>query len=398
MELFGLTPIDSALSALGLNYCQTLMAYIFQDTSLGTCVFTLGFLFAISKSIQKGSIKPVIICFFLYIAAYSLIVSPHRDIQVIKSAQERYGVITPTTDSLKWTTSNEMPVLLSFIGQGMDAIFIGAVDALGKNTPDYANFLKQPYGIQRVSVNAHRLVYEGVGNISLKERVDEFVYSSYVPALTILKNSTSSLENLSQYGPTHEGVNGLYSQEDKEEWESLKSGLLQHMNMLQSNWLMAKEFLSEFDQNHASKLEDDLLNALIQRQARSIQKINQSWLWRGMDHFFEILPLIQGGANLCLYASFPFVLLSVFITQKFHLFISYGKIFVWVKSWILTGALAFYASLIIARFQAQTSPNASWFWQSPLFCASSIFLIVLMPVLTLLTMNYGLARHNKGEL
>ncbi len=403
MDIYVITPQDAALSALGLDLSQALMDFLFRQSHIGFLAFIVGFLFNVWRCTQSTNYRQLLMHAAIFVVCLVLITTPARQEGNIKSSWEVYAQTDDTKPLLNaqqlksaQTKAQAMPVLLTFIGQVMDSFSIGSIAALSQLMPDYAQYLKYPFGIQGMALDLHTQMREGIQDFSLKARAQDFVYVHYLPALMLLRNTTSNLSNLSMYGACDEQITNNYSSNVKQEWDVLKADIKTNINV-PSNffWHQAKTMLDQAYSPSPSKTpdrDDDFINALMRREAQDLNDKHlprPDWFWQAAHALLRSYPYAQGLGNFCLYVFFPIMLCLVLTLARFDFLFYYIKSFLWVKSWVLTAALAYWTSLFMFYAQMQTAGGVQWFWQQPYFALGAGILVYVMPVMIFFLLYRG---------
>lgn len=387
MNIFGLTPIDSALSALGLNCSQKLTEFFFSQSHLGLAAFTIGFVWSVWQSSREANFKYFAIFIFLSLAGISLFIFPQRQLTNIKSAMEVYGQNNSsiTAQSLKesQTHDNGVPLVLSFLGQMADMVNIGAISILDNTLASNIRFLSNPFGLQKFSLQAYQIIHDPVADASLKQNLDDFIYAHYLPTLNIYLNKAQAAD-LHTLWPGDTRITSLYSSNERTQWNDLKSRL---SNLIQDpqSWGKIRSSLSQSSFS-GSNLDNQIIASMVNAQLYQ-SRVHLWWDWASIVQLS--FPYTLGWGNFCLYVGFPPLMLSLIIFRRMTLFFKYIEIFVWVKSWALTAAISFYISLMAARIQAQTSTQSNWFWDYPYYALLASVLLCLIPILTLVGIHQG---------
>ncbi len=426
MDVFGLTPIDTALSVYGLNLSQALLDYIFNHSKIGYVAFVVGFLISVGKTAKSGSFRLLVTHFAIWIACMIIVLSPTKADGDFKSAWEAYSPSIAATQSRttakslknEQTQLNRMPVVLSYVGQSLESFAIGAINFINPaNTSnqhdlDQLLFLKYPFRFQLLSLGLHREVMEGVDDIHLREAMESFSYDHFLPALTMLKYKLPSEHELTQanqgvaqtfnlFDHVPSTLTEYYSPQGIQEWGALKrnvSAYLIRKNILPDVNNMLREFYSSTQQRNLI-IDNNVIDALVQGEARHLapaQVKRSDWLWQAGDLLLQSYPFAQGWANLTIYLLFPIVICLVMTLARVEILFNYAKAFLWVKSLSFTAALAYLISLFIARVQAQAivqpqgAINISWFYQEPHVVLGAGLLSYLIPMLMFVFIYRGI--------
>jgi|GEM_PF-5494478 len=402
-SVFGLTPIDAALSAYGLNCSGQLSDFLFIQTRIGLVAFAIGFFWSLWQSTQEGNFKHFIVFLCISIVGGLLFIAPRCQEPAITSAVEIYNLNTNSKNtalSIKnsQTDIHTMPLILSFIEGMANVITIGIISILDNGLDKNIKFLAQPFGLQKLSLQANQFIHAPLADVQLREDVDNFIYAYYLPSLIMYQNTmsskASSLADLHQYSPGELNIS---------QWADLKGRLSilinnpaqqsRDVNHLSSSpWPQIKTILTQANflrGNPQKDLDDQIMASII--RGRIENKSQGSWDAAGAIQ--TAFPYISGWACFCLYAVFPFLMLALVVVRQMSLFFRYLEAFVWIKSLNLCAAFSFYVSLIVARMQAQSMQGSNWFWDYPYYVVVASVILCLMPVLVLVGIRRGV-----GEL
>ena len=387
MDIFGLTSIDACLSAWGLNVAQSIIEFFFSRTNLGVLVFAIGFLSSIWQSVKEGSFKHFAVFIFICISGFLLIIVPSRQEPHIKSVMEVYGTSSFTSKTLKdsQTTMHTMPLFLSYFGQMADAMSIGIVSIIDNAFTNDFRFLSNPLGVQGLSLQVNQLVNVPIADVKLRKDLDDFMYAYYLPSLNMYidANPNGQVSNLRALWPGDTNIVHYYSEQGQLKWQEIQNSLMRLINAPQEPWGRIKRLLQQF--NVASNDIDNQILASIIRGQLHVNQGHPYWFWVGAIHHF--FPFVYGWANFCLYVSFPILMLAMIIFCRFIVFLRYLEIFIWIKSWILTTAIAHYVSMIAFRIQVQNLTEVHGIWEYPYFSVVAVILLCLMPVLTFIVIH-----------
>ena len=352
MDVFGLTAVDSALSAWGLNCAATLIDLLFVKTPVGLVAFTVGFFWAIVQSARQGYFKHLTVFILLSLIGVLLFIGSKRQETTIKSAVEVYGTSALTAQSIRDSQTNQrsMPLMLSFFSQWADSISIGIINKVDEALNNQPHFLNSPFEIQRLSLRANQFINEPIADVKLRKKVEDFIYAEYLPSL--IKGETVSLSDI----------------------QVLLKPLLDDA---QGPWTKVKGALTQIGRSQ-NNIDNQIMASIVQGQCAPKQSLWLQWA-AAVQSFF---PYITGWANFCLYLCFPFLMLALIVFRRMNIFLRYLEVFVWVKSLILSSAVSYYISLIALRIQGQAANGVSWFWENPYYVAVASILLLLMPVLT----------------
>jgi hypothetical protein len=410
-HIFGISPVDSALSAFGLSLSQTLMDFLFNKSQIAYLSFSVGFCYHIFKCSKEVNYRPLLGHFAIFLACLIILwtdahdestVTTNSEIR-ITSAWESYctqhnaspdsTTCRPSTIKTQDLISSQISSsfkfsLLSYLAEAIDSFSIGSINALTQLMPEtHIKYLTHPFGIQDTALRLHEEVKKGIIDLSLKGKVQNFIYVHYLPALIMLKNK-EDLTNLSLYGPNHIKITELYSDAVKNEWITLREDIkTNYLVVGYSTWDYAKKiFNSNYSLwNQSSGNVDDIyIDALIRTEAGHIDEKHASrsdWLWQLANGLLQGYPYAQGLVNLLLYVIFPLVLCLSFTFARLDFLFYWALSFFWIKSWVLTAALAYWVSLMMASAQFQTVGGIKWFWQEPYFALGAGILVYVLPLI-----------------
>ncbi len=325
------------------QYAGLITDYIFIRTPLGIAAFTAGFLLSLWHSARSANFNKFFVFAFLSLSVLSLIIVPRRQ-------------------------EDRAPVLFVFVSDMADAVFKGAV------------VLEKPFAPHRLSFQMRAFIRQGVQEHALKERLAEFLHAHYLPAL--------GMTDLRVW-PGDPQVISHYSSQAKTEWEGLRRDLLKTLNASASPWPATREYLSQWTRIPDRDLDDQVLRSLVQYEvgAGSPGPIMTGGetpllLWKICGWVLAGFPYIYSIADASLGIVFPFTLLALLATCDLSFLAAYARNFVWIKSWVLGGALCHFASLALASMQARHASSASWFWEHPTYAAFGALLLCFMPLMT----------------
>ena len=388
MDIFGLTPYDAALSVLGLNYCQIITDFLFRQTSVGLCAFIIGFLLSLWQVKKTGQYRPLIVFGFIILTAVPLFL-PNKEEGSIKSAVERYAQSIQTSQELKdhLINTHQIPVILSFVSQFIDSIMIGIIHAIDVLTPAWANYLTAPFRIHQTSFNIREEMNKGIADIDLERQLNIFLHDYYLPALSNLKHSTPAID-LNELWPGHARISVYYSSSGQKEWAKLKLQLMNYLNQNPSLSEQERARVINLTQMPAQTIEEGLIKSMVIHEFnRTVKLAEPGLIWKLSAWTLRGFPYMYGGFNVMLYAAFPMLILALAVTRDSGIIIHYLKNLLWDKTWILSGALCFYGSMLIARLQAQSTDSPAWVWEHPYYCVAAAVMLVIMPIATFLIIN-----------
>lgn len=354
MDIFGLTPIDSALAAWGLNCAQVLVDFLFKRTQVGLAALVIGFLGSLWQSAREGNLKHFVTFVFICLIGPLLFITPTRHEPAVKSAVEVYGSSSVSAKSIKDTQTNAhtMPLMLSFVGQAADMVSVGIVFLIDNSLSNDTHFLKNPFDPQKLALEANQIIHAPIADPDLKRDVDDFIYAVYLPSLIINKNDSGVFDHS----------------------EDLKNQLKNLMIPIEKIRILLNQLGSA-----SNNMDDQIIKSIIRGQ---IDQHKSLLIWPFASILYSFFPYILGWANFCLYIFFPVLMLMIMVFRRLSLFLRYLEVFCWIKSWVLGAAIAYYMSMLMAHLQAQSSVSANWLWDYPYFVLLSVFLLCLMPVLT----------------
>jgi hypothetical protein len=391
MDIFGLTPIDAALSAWGLNSSHELTRILFIQTPVGAVAFAIGFLWSTFQSAKEANFKYFVIFIVITLTGLFLFILPSHQEPLIRSSSEVYGTSTVTAQSLKdsQTPHHSMPLILSFCAQMVDAISISAIKILDNPLNGKLSFLSDPFGIQRLSLQANQVIHAPIADVNLRQDLNDFIYLQYLPSLYMYTNKNPS-HDLTSLWVGDERIVQHYSPQARHQWGVIRSHVVELIKSPEYPWENIKEV---FKQMHIPMRNEDnqIITSMIQQKDRPDAA---PWLiYAGnMQIFF---PYVYGWANFCLYAAFPFLMLALIIFRQMNLFLRYIEVFVWIKSWTFCAAGSYYMSLIAARIQGQASNGITWFWEYPYYVAVAGIFLMLTPILTFMAIHQSFQLLNK---
>ncbi len=393
MDVFGLTPIDSAIEAWGLNCSQKITDYLFFQTSIGILAFAIGFVGSVWQSAQNANFKYFFIFIGIFLISFLLFIIPQRQEPTIKSAVEVYGKSELSAQVIKASQTNDhtMPLMLSFIVQMADAISIGTIFVVDASLNSDLRFLSNPFGVQRLSLQSYQFINSPINDVGLRRDLDEFSYTYYLPALSMYINS-HQVNSLKDFWIGDLRIVRNYSQEGNQKWQEIKSRLLDFIKDPQNPWEDMKNILRGFSIS-VSNLDDQIMSSIIRGQHFQSDRLWIQWAGSIQTYF----PYLYGGANFCLFLVFPFLILALIIVRRIGLVMRYIEIFIWIKSWVLSAAFSFFISLVVAQIQARVSPDASWFWDYPYYLLVASVFLILMPILSFIGIHRSFQLINRSH-
>ncbi|MBI4309631.1 MAG: hypothetical protein HY591_04800 [Candidatus Omnitrophica bacterium] len=384
MDIFGFTAVDTALAVLGLNYAQIITDFIFFKTPLASLAFACGIIACLVQIIRTGHYRALAL-FFLIFLSISFLLLPKRPEGTIQSALEEYSQSSQSSQDLKDQVLDyhDLPVILSFLGQAMDVFMIGIIHALDTVTPAWAQYLNAPFGLHNYCLHIREAMEQGIGDPGLRQKLNTFLYDQYLPALGMVQHDDPAVD-FGQMWPGHEKITPYYPSSARKQWEGMERQLRNYLDTNPALAEQARVSVIALTQTSAQVMEQSLLKSITGRELKEAGDIHKITLLRQAgSSMMAVFPWIYGWANLMLYALFPLVILAMCISRSWKTAVYYLKGLVWVKSWSLGGALSFYASLLMARMQAQAaSGDPSWAWERPYFCIYAGIVLGLVPLMT----------------
>ncbi len=380
MDIFGLTPIDTALSVLGLNAAQIIANYL-VTTPLSATALAAGFLFSIVKTARYGHTQPLVILFVVTLSALFLVL-PQRPEGNIQSAQERYGHSDHSSQMIKdrLIEYHQIPVLLGFAEQISVAILAGAIHTFDVLMPSWAHFLTSPFGAARIALNMRKAIALGITDAPLHARLQKFLNDFYLPALGIIKNESSAAP-LAELWPGHERVLSYYSSPGKAQWKQLGEEIARYFDQDPHLDHDARAHISAMTQSPQDAVLLSMTKSLVEQVLARLADVKANdWMWQATAAVVSVFPYMYGWANGLVLGCFPLMILTCVVTRSPRTIVHYCRTFAGVKAMALGAALCFYASLIVAAVAANTQSDPSWAWERPYFCAVLAILLVALPV------------------
>ncbi len=315
------------------KYCGLITDYVFIKTPLGIAAFTAGFLLSLWHSARSSNFSRLFLFAFITLSTCLLYIVPRRQ-------------------------EDRAPVLFVFASDMADAVFKGAI------------FVEKPFAPHNLSFQMRAFIRQGIQDPALKDRLSEFVHAHYLPALgmTGLRAWPGDPQVISHYSP-----------QAKTEWEGLRRDLLKTLNASASPWPATREYLSQWANAPDRDLDSQALQSLVQREILPFHQGDS--FWQACGWVFAVFPNIWVVADASLGIVFPFTLLALLIACNLSFLTGYVRNFIWIKSWILGGALCHFASLALAT---PAAGSVLWFWEYPVYAAFGALLLCLMPLMTFL--------------
>jgi len=387
MEVFGLTPIDAALSARGLYWSYQISQFIFIQTPLGLLSCVIGFLYSVLRSGQQANFKYFSIFAFIAISGALLFILPNRQVSVIKSAVEVFGQTINesgrSTDSLNIDYLH-ISVLLSFLSQLIDSISWGALSLMDSSLAKPLRFLNDPFSIHKLSLRFNEWQLDPITDIHLQRDLNDFYYAHFIPSLIKYQKQHGDLQDTHLIWPGHLEILRFYSNKERTEWDSLKRRVLILMNGSSDEWRQMRALMPQLELS-LTDLEDQVV-------ADSVTAVNRSArpLWLSIcSGMLMSFPYVYGAVSACLFLAWPLLMVVVVITSRLSLLLTYLGGFIWVKSWVFCAALSYYVSLMVLHVQAEGALDFHWFWEYPYYLAIGSGLLILLPIFSLLIIYQG---------
>jgi hypothetical protein len=220
-------------------------------------------------------------------------------------------------------------------------------------------------------------------DVSLRYRLEDFIYSTYLPSLYNYISDQDDMQGIKQLWPGDQRISSYYSAADRAEWEHVLRGLLFLVQEPRSPWDSVKSRMDEL-KIPTTDIEEKILASMIRGQIHQLHEIGWVQWTAAMLNFFSYS---YGASNFLLYVAFPFMLLLMLITGWTNFMLYYVEFFIWIKSWIITSALAHYVSLVAAAMLSRASADSSWFWESPYHVLIAALLLYLLPVGSFILIN-----------
>ena len=324
------------------QYAGLITDYLFIKTPLGIAAFAAGFLLSLWHSSRSADFTRVLTFALISLSVLSLIIAPRQQ-------------------------QGRAPVLFGFVSDMADAVFKGAL------------YIGKPFAPHRLSFQMRAFIRQGIQDPALKERLTGFARAHYLPVL--------GMANLRAWPGDLRVVNS-YSAQGRTEWEGLKRSLLKILNDPAGPWPTARETLTQWTSVSSDDLDDQAMQSLIRREI-SASHPYPDFAWQACGWVISAFPYIRNAADAALGIVFPFVLLVLLVTCNLFFLAAYIRNFIWVKSWVLGGALCHYASISLAYAQAHNTASGAWFWESPYYAVFGAALLCLMPMMTLLLIKRG---------
>ena len=381
MNIFGLTPIDAALSALGLN-CAQLIADFFFQTPLAAMVLISGLLLNIGRLVN-GNYRSFITFLFLTLTV-SLLLLPNKAEGTIASAVERYGQApSQSSQSIKDQVLNyhRIPAIQSFLNNAAEAAVVGIVHTFDSVVPAWARYLNSPFGLQKSCLYIREDLRHGISDFTLRRELNQFLHDYYLPALIFTKHNTSNLD-MTAVWPGNERISVHYSSQARQQWSTLEKQLKVYFEKNKNLSEAARSKIANLTQTSLQIIDQYLIKSLVDQQLNTTAQVkNIDWPWHLTLWGLNFFPILYGGANLVLNFFFPFLVLILVLSRNIKFLFSYLRVFAWVKSWVFVGAVSSYISLSAARLHGPSS-NPAWSWEQPYFCMAAVLLLVFIPFFT----------------
>ncbi len=382
MDIYGVTPIDTALNVAGFNLSQLLMEFIFGKSGIGIAVGVVGYLLLLWRLSRTGKLGAIWV-YSALILVLVLLLLPSHALTNYKSVQESNDSSTPKAVELKnaLVSFDRIPNIFAFISHGTDLVMLGMIGAFDKVFPEWGKFMvntNQIYEQLRYIREAVRLGFLDTG---LRSQFNAFINDHYIPVLTrsVHESKALTFNELTQY----------YTADEKKQWRDLTHKIDAYFN---NDLYLKAESCKKLSLLMGISY-DDLKSLIISSFARRVML--QSETSRNIDPFdgcffmIKAFPYIEGVAQIILAVTFPLMLLVMLINSDLTVFVTYIRNFFWIKSWNLCIAVSFYVSMFIAHIQANHGKDIGWAWEYPYFATAFVVLVPIMVVLTRVVFNKG---------
>jgi len=424
------TSIEAGFEVIGLTNSKLIMDFLFKETAIGLSAFAIGFIISLWKSARRGDFFYLFHFLFLFIAVWFIFIVPVTGTPRAISTMETFGYKEIPTENLiaRNIKTDRVSTILSGVSRMFNFISIGTIQALTKATrqTDY-NYLKSPFLINKISLQAQRFTGEGIQDTKLRKEVINFFYEYYLPTISIMSKTEGGekvYQEMNKWWPGYQEVVANYSTDGQKEWASLKAKLLVYIS--NKGVLDSITQFVKYATNTKYSVEDRVLISLLDSEIKKsghemsskdaygtskgflggilflgsnpFQKLGKgaAWIvttiWQMIStvisqSMLQGLPYIEGYACLIMYSLFPFSLLLCLIVRSGMVLFNYFKYLFWVKSWVIIWALIHYASLYMADIQARVSPGVGWFWERPYFNVVTATCLIMSPILAMYFVN-----------
>lgn len=398
MNIFGITPVDAALSALGLNCAQMLADAVFTHTRIAQICMICGVLFAAVRAARHADYRSLIMVAMVY-AAIVLLFLPKKDEGRIASAAEVYSTSPHAAHSIKnlLTSHHHVPSILSWLAQVADSFVIGVIHVTDSAMVPWARFLAGPFQAELLCLDARGAVRSHALDAAWQAAWVKFLRDHYVPALSMIKHDKPDVD-LSALWPGHRGVTVYYSTSARKEWADLQPRLTAVLDGHPHVNARARNTLAQISGTSPDAVREGLIAAMARQSADTRPSPHTFFdIFHASGMILRFFPILYGWCHLILYAAFPLVVLIVAVSLKATALRVYGALLAGVKAMALWAALCGYGAAALASLQVQSALDASWVWERPYFCVAAAVGLVIMPVLLTLTLmaRSGIVRHSK---
>ena len=203
----------------------------------------------------------------------------------------------------------------------------------------------------------------------------------------MLRHDAHSMDSKDVW-PGDKGIAAYYSPSAQKQWGQITNSLKTYLDQDVDFGSKGRTDIGLMTQTSDDVIQEELIKSIVRKELRNMAVIvTPSLPWQISSWILAAFPYVYGWCNVILYVTVPFLILAFIVTRHVGILMSYSKIFLWVKSWMLGGALCFYSSLLLARVQSQSSVDPSWAWEHPYYGMAAAMMLVLMPVLTFLLIN-----------
>jgi hypothetical protein len=331
-----------------IYFCNLITDFLFHSRGIALAVFTGGFLLSVWKTARSGRYQPIILFLFLTCAIFG--------------------------------QSRHLPGLLSFIDQTLEASISGAVKVIDRNrNQPWAQYFPKPFTVHKDVLKIRISMEEGIKDLPLRRQFERFLRDEYLPSLYMASEGSHVV--LQQAWPGHDQITQRYSRQGQHDWVSLKQSLKTFFDSLPKSNVMQMAGANE-DVMTEALIKSLTKHVLLAEAGIHVSKV----LWQLSDFTLGFYQFITDLAHAVMYALFPFMLLIVLLTCDIKYIVDYSKTFLWMKLWVLGGAVCFYLSL---NFQEISATNPSLIWEKPYFCLAAAIGLLFVPAAMLLMTKLG---------
>lgn len=379
MLIFGLTPIDAALSVTGLNFAQVITQFLFKDTAIGIIFGVAGYLILIFKLSTKGEYRKIYL-YTGYVIILILLLFPSHVLTTFTSAQDNSQ---QETQSLKesFTRAQSVPVVYTFISQGFDVISIGIIKKIDEILPQWAKFSIAPYESLRLPLYIREKIRLGIQDQALKKRLEKFIHLQYLPALARIKHDNPGV-SFFELSPQDRRIQNVYTSKELRDFKDIERGCYAYFDQDEHLNGEARQRLGLLSNVSQEVIAQQLFRSFVTSMVLSKNLDKKEHVFKSLSFVLNIVPVIHGTANMVLAMLFPFLLLMFFINTKASSMFIYLKHFLWVKFWPIAIAISFYVSMFALRLQSMHITGIAWVWEYPYFCVVFVILLFSTIVLT----------------